>query len=63
LTDLDAALAMSRDLYHRAIDAEGRRDYATAARLYEQMLKLPREVQYADVNVRLANVRRAMQAP
>lgn len=61
--DFDAALAMSRDLYRRAIDAEGRRDYAAAARLYEQILRLPREVQHADVGVRLANVRRLMGSP
>jgi len=40
-------------LYSQGLDAEQRMDFATAAKCYEQIMKLPKEVWRSDVEVRL----------
>ena len=45
-------------LYYQGIDAEQRMDFAAAAKCYEQIMKLPKEVWRSDVEVRLALVRK-----
>jgi outer membrane biosynthesis protein TonB len=48
----------ARALYIKGIDAEQQVDFAGAAKCYEQIMKLPREVWPTDVEVRLRLVRK-----
>ena len=55
---LDQAISLASDLRNRAMDAEAKRDWATAVHLYEQIMTLPRDAWPADVQLRLDNDRR-----
>jgi hypothetical protein len=55
------AIGESRRLYNQALDAEGRGDYASAVRCYEQIKQLPRSVWQADLQLRLDLARRNLQ--
>jgi hypothetical protein len=53
----DAAIERSRKLWTRALDAEGKGDYAEAVRCYEEIKKLPRVAQQRGLDIRLANAK------
>jgi len=55
------AIGESRRLYNQALDAEGRGDYASAVRCYEQIKQLPRSVWQADLQLRLDLAKRNLQ--
>ncbi|WP_428940071.1 hypothetical protein [Fontivita pretiosa] len=55
------AIGEARRLYNQALDAEGRGDYASAVRCYEQIKQLPRSVWQADLQLRLDLAKRNLQ--
>lgn len=58
--DPAAQLEKARLLWHSAIDAEGRREFTEAVRLYQQIQDLPRDVWPGGLELRLANARKRM---
>jgi hypothetical protein len=59
--DLPHARIIARELRDKAMDAEYERDYAEAARIYERIMTLPREVRPADIETRLRAARRQIE--
>jgi hypothetical protein len=60
LTEVEA-LAQSRSLWGKAIDAEAKHDYAAAVGYYEKIQKLPRSVWPAALKLRLDAARKHAQ--
>jgi hypothetical protein len=50
-----------RELWVKAIDAEANQDYVEAVRCYEEIKKLPPEVQPPALNVNLERAKRLMK--
>ena len=50
---IDQATTLASDLRNKALDAQGRNDWPTAVKLYEQIQRLPRDAWPADLTMRL----------
>jgi hypothetical protein len=54
----DAAIAKERELWKRALDAEGKGNYAEALRCFEEIKSLPQSVWPAPLQTRIDNAKR-----
>ncbi|MGF1634712.1 MAG: hypothetical protein ACFCVE_12745 [Phycisphaerae bacterium] len=54
-------LSRQRELRNRALDADAAGDWAEAVRLWQQLARMPADIRYTDVNVRLKNAQAMLQ--